>query len=164
MARAACRELGITLLETNVDSTSGVLDAVNSLAARGVQALWVGGDNVMMSATDTALLATSRARIPAFTITPGRPDRGTTLDVGLDFLEVGRLAGALAADVLRGANPATIPIRNVVEIVPRRLIVNTWRCEACEIPGAPGRRAEEGDHHRRRRGIHTRGESSSAKD
>ena len=105
MARAACRELGITLLETNVDSTSGVLDAVNSLAARGVQALWIGGDNVMMSATETALLAARRARIPAFTITPGRPDRGTALDVGLDFVEVGRLAGALAADALKGPTP-----------------------------------------------------------
>jgi putative ABC transport system substrate-binding protein len=125
MARAACRELGITLLETNVESTSGVLDAVNSLAARGAQALWIGGDNTMMAATDTALIATRRARIPAFTITPGRPDRGTALDVGLDFVEVGRLAGSLAADVLKGTNPALIPIRNVVDIVPRRVIVNT---------------------------------------
>ena len=134
MARTACRELGITLLETNVDSTSGVLDAVNSLAARGAQALWIGGDNTMMAATDTALIATRRARIPAFTITPGRPDRGTALDVGLDFVEVGRLAGALAADVLKGTNPATIPIRNVVDIVPRRVIVNTLALQDLRDP------------------------------
>ena len=165
MARAACRELGITLLETNVDSTSGVLDAVNSLAARGVQALWIGGDNVMMSATDTALLATRRARIPAFTITPGRPDRGTALDVGLDFVEVGRLAGALAADVLKGADPATIPIRNVVDIVPRRVIVNTMALRGLRdpwrVPDDVLRTAtivvDDG-------GVHTRGGSSSAKD
>jgi len=125
MARAASRELGITLLEANVDTTSGVLDAVNSLAARGAQALWVGGDNVMMAAMGTALTATRRARIPAFSITPGRPDRGTALDVGLDFRQVGRLAGALAAEILKGTDPATIPIRNVVDIVPRRVIVNT---------------------------------------
>ena len=125
MARAACRQLGISLLETNVDSTSGVLDAVNSLAARGVQALWIGGDNTMMAATDTALIATRRARIPAFTITPGRPERGTALDVGLDFVEVGRLAGTLAADILKGTDPATIPVRNVVDLVPRRVILNT---------------------------------------
>jgi putative ABC transport system substrate-binding protein len=125
MARAASRELGITLLEANVDTTSGVLDAVNSLVARGAQALWVGGDNVMMSAMETALMATRRARIPAFSITPARPDRGTALDVGLDFHEVGRLAGVLAAEILKGKDPATIPIRDVVDLVPRRIIVNT---------------------------------------
>jgi putative ABC transport system substrate-binding protein len=125
MARAASRELGITLLEANVDTTSGVLDAVNSLVARGAQALWVGGDNVMMAAMDTALLAARRARIPAFSITPGKPDRGTALDVGLNFHEVGRLCGALAAEILNGTDPATIPIRDVVDLVPRRVIVNT---------------------------------------
>jgi putative ABC transport system substrate-binding protein len=125
MAREASRELGITLLEANVDTTSGVLDAVNSLVARGAQALWVGGDNVMMSAMDTALIATRRARIPAISITPGRPDRGTVLDVGLDFHAVGRLAGALAAEILNGQDPATIPIRDVIDLVPRRVIVNT---------------------------------------
>ena len=134
MARAASRELGITLLEANVDSTSGVLDAVNSLAARGAQALWVGGDNVMMAAMDTALLAARRARIPAFSITPGKPDRGTALDVGLNFYEVGRLCGALAAEILHGKDPATIPVRDVVDIVPRRVIVNTAALQGLRDP------------------------------
>ena len=60
-----------------------------------------------------------------FSIAPGKPDRGTFLDVGIDFVEVGRLAGALAANVLRGTDPATIPIRDVLDEVPRRIIINT---------------------------------------
>jgi putative ABC transport system substrate-binding protein len=166
MAREVSHQLGLTLLEANVDSTSGVLDAVNSLVARDAQALWVGGDNLMMSAMDTALIATRRGRIPAFSITPGRPDRGTILDVGLDFREVGRLVGALAGEILNGADPATIPIRNVVDLVPRRVIVNTaalkdlrddWRAPADVLKMATIIVDE--------RGVHTRdGSAAPGKD
>ncbi len=52
-AREAASRLGLTLLEANVDNTSAVSDAVNSLIARGAQALWVGGDNTMIAAMDS---------------------------------------------------------------------------------------------------------------
>jgi ABC-type uncharacterized transport system substrate-binding protein len=124
-ARETCRTLGLTLLEANVDSTSGVAEAVGSLASRGAQALFIGGDNTMMSAVAAAIAAARTARIPVFTIMPGAADRGTLFDVGLDFQELGRLTGVLAARVLGGADPATIPIRDVQDEVPRRLVVNT---------------------------------------
>ena len=124
-AREVCRKLGITLLEANVESTSGVVEAVNSVIARGAQAFWVPGDNVMMSTVPTIVDTARRAGIPVFSIAPGKPDRGTFIDMGLDFVEVGRLAGALAAKVLSGTDPATIPIRDVIEEVPRRIIINT---------------------------------------
>ena len=124
-AREACSKLGITLLEANADSPSAVVEAVNSVIARGAQAFWVPGDNVMMSTIPTIVETARHASIPVFSISPGKPDRGTFLDVGLDFVEVGRLAGALAADVLRGTDPATIPIRDVLDQVPRKVVVNT---------------------------------------
>ena len=124
-AREVCRKLGITLLEANVESTSGVVEAVNSVIARGAQVFWVPGDNVMMSTVPTIVDTARRAGIPVFSISPGKPDRGTFIDMGLDFVEVGRLAGALAANVLRGTDPATIPIRDVLDEVPRRIIINT---------------------------------------
>jgi ABC-type uncharacterized transport system substrate-binding protein len=124
-AREACARLGLTLLEANVDNSSAVVEAIHSLAARGAQAIWVGGDNTMMSALGTVIAAARAERIPAFTITPGVPDRGTIFDVGLDFHALGLIHGRLAADVLSGTDPATIPIRDVQDEVPRRLVVNT---------------------------------------
>jgi ABC-type uncharacterized transport system substrate-binding protein len=123
-AREACQQMGLTLLEANVENTSAVMEAVQSLASRGAQALFVGGDNTMMSAMGSAIDAARKARIGVFTIAPGAADRGTLIDVGLDFRELGRLTGYLAADVLAGANLATIPVRDVLDQVPRRLIVN----------------------------------------
>jgi putative ABC transport system substrate-binding protein len=124
-AREACRQLGITLLEANVDGTAAVVEAVQSLTSRGVQALFIGGDNTMMSTVGSAVATARAAGIPVFTIMPGVPDRGTLLDVGLDFHELGRMAGHLAGEVLAGADPAAIPVRDVLDQVPRRVIVNT---------------------------------------
>jgi ABC-type uncharacterized transport system substrate-binding protein len=133
-ARDVCRTLGITLLEANVDNTSSVVEAVLSVIARGAQAFWIPGDNVMMATIPTTLETTRRAGIPVFSITPGKPDRGTFLDVGLDFVEVGRMAWELAARVLRGTDPATIPIRDVLDQAPRRVVVNTLVLKDLKAP------------------------------
>jgi ABC-type uncharacterized transport system substrate-binding protein len=124
-AREVAKKMDLELIEANVDNTSGVAEAVQSVIARGAQALWIPGDNVMMAAHMTAIEVARRGRIPTFTLFPGKPDRGSIFDIGLDFHEVGRLAGALAARVLRGADMTTIPIRDVMDEVPRRVVINT---------------------------------------
>jgi ABC-type uncharacterized transport system substrate-binding protein len=123
--REAAARLGITLLEANADSTSAVSDAVNSLIARNAQAIWVGGDNTVAAAIDSVIAIGGRTRVPVFSVLPGKPDRGTLFDAGFDFHEVGRQAGLLAADVLEGADLSKIPIRDVLEIVPPFLSINT---------------------------------------
>jgi ABC-type uncharacterized transport system substrate-binding protein len=123
-AREACGRLGLTLVEATVDNSSAVVEAVRALTSRGAQALFVGGDNTMMSAIGSVIATARAARIPVFTIMPGAADRGTLLDVGLDFHELGRITGVLAARVLGGTDPGTLPIRDVMEEVPRRLVVN----------------------------------------
>jgi ABC-type uncharacterized transport system substrate-binding protein len=133
-AREACAKMGLRLIEANVDSTAGVIEGVHSLVARGAQAIWVGGDNTMMSTMPSVIATARTARIPVFTITPGAPDRGTLFDVGLDFHELGRLSGTLAARVLQGTDPATIPIRDVLDEVPRRVIVNHLAIEGLREP------------------------------
>jgi ABC-type uncharacterized transport system substrate-binding protein len=124
MGREVCRELGIELLEANVDSSAAVLDAVQSLTARGAEAIWASGDVMISSALGTVVGAARRSGIPVFTITPGDPERGTLFDLGIDFYEAGRLEGELAARVLRGEDPAALPVEDVVARVPRRLVIN----------------------------------------
>ena len=123
-ARVAAKALNLNLLEATVDSSAGVQEATQSLIGRGVQTIWVGGDTSVTSAIDSVIAAARKAGIPVFSINPGKPDRGTLFDAGANFYDTGKLAGALAADVLKGADPASIPIRDVFEVVGRRLIVN----------------------------------------
>jgi ABC-type uncharacterized transport system substrate-binding protein len=123
-AREATARMGIELLEAQVENSAGVLEAVRSLLGRGAQALWVGGDNTVSSAVDSVLATARQARTPVFSILPGDPGRGTLFDLGLDMYEAGRLAGFLAAQMLEGVDPMTIPIRDIHEVVPCRLVIN----------------------------------------
>jgi putative tryptophan/tyrosine transport system substrate-binding protein len=120
-AREACRAMGIELLEANVENSNGVAEAEDSLVARGAQALWIGGDVTLNVAVDSVISIGQKAHIPVFTITPGRPDRGTLFDYGADFYQIGKQTGQLAVRILRGADPRQIPLANVV---PTRLVVN----------------------------------------
>jgi putative ABC transport system substrate-binding protein len=121
-AREACQKLGIELLEANVENSNSVLEAEESLVARDAEALWIGGDVTVSVAADAVVAVGRKARIPVFTITPGKPDRGTLFDYGADFYQIGRQTGGLAAEILRGADPTKIPIRNEV---PTSFVVNT---------------------------------------
>jgi len=121
-ARETCQELGIQLLEANVENSSSVQEAEDSLVVRGAEALWIGGDVTVSVAADSVILVGRRARIPVFSITPGKPDRGTLFDYGTDFYQIGRKTGELASRILRGADPTQIPITNMI---PIWFVVNT---------------------------------------
>jgi putative tryptophan/tyrosine transport system substrate-binding protein len=125
-AREICLGMGIELLEANVENSNSVLEAEDSLVARGAEALWIGGDVTVSVAADSVVSVGRRARIPVFSITPGKPDRGTLFDYGADFYEIGKGTGELASRILRGADPAQIPITNVI---PIRFVVNTTAVE-----------------------------------
>jgi ABC-type uncharacterized transport system substrate-binding protein len=123
-ARAVCRDMKINLLEAATENSAGVLEATRAVIGRGAQAIWVGGDVSVSVAIDALINAARKAGIPVFSIQPDRPDRGSLLDVGVSFYECGKLAGDLAADVLEGKDPTAVPIRDIMDLVPHRLIVN----------------------------------------
>jgi ABC-type uncharacterized transport system substrate-binding protein len=120
-AREICKELGINLREVNVDSAVAVAEAAAALTVQGVQALWVGGDNTVLLALDSVVSAARKARIPVFSAVPIEPNRGTLLDIGTNFYDAGRMTGKLAAEILGGVDPATIPIPDEI---PQKLVVN----------------------------------------
>ncbi len=121
LAREVCREMGIELLEVTVDNSVDVLEAARSLVSRGAQALWVGGDNVVELALSSVIKAAREAKIPVFTNAPGTVAMGVLFGLGADYYEVGKAQGFLAADVLDGRDPASIPINNVI---PKKLTIN----------------------------------------
>jgi ABC-type uncharacterized transport system substrate-binding protein len=121
-AREACQQMGIELLEANVENSNSVLEAEESLVARDAEALWISGDVTVSVAADSVVAVGRNAHIPVFSITPGKPDRGTLFDYGADFYQIGRQTGGLAAEILRGVDPKKIPIRNEV---PTYFVVNT---------------------------------------
>ena len=121
LGRTVGRELGIDLVEANVDNTSGVVEAASAVIARGVQALWIGGDVTVLTALDSVVATARKAGIPVFTSIPGSAERGALFDIGANYHEVGRLAGDLAGRIMNGTDPMSIAVENVM---PERLLVN----------------------------------------
>lgn len=124
LARASCKALGIELLEAPVENSSGVIEAVQSTIGRGAEAIFVPGDTTVISAVESVIATAAKSGIPVFTVNPGKPDRGTLFDVGFNFREVGLVAGRLAADLLTGTDPKTVPIRETAHEIPPYLVLN----------------------------------------
>lgn len=124
LTRAVCRARGIELLEAPVENSSGVVEAIQSTIARGAEAIFIPGDTTIGSVADSVVATAARGGVPVFSVTPGRPDRGTLFDVGFDFHEVGLLAGRVAGDLLAGTDPATVPIGETSAMIPPRLTVD----------------------------------------
>jgi len=141
-AREVCQGWGIQLLEANVENSNSVLEAEDSLVARGAEALWIGGDVTVSVAADSVVLVGRRAHIPVFSITPGKPDRGTLFDYGADFYQIGKQTGELASRILRGADPTQIPVTNEIPIhfVVNRTVLKDLR-QQWRIPDDIARRA-----------------------
>jgi ABC-type uncharacterized transport system substrate-binding protein len=130
-AREICHELRINLREIHVDSSVAVAEAAAALTAQGIQALWVGGDNTVTLALDAVVSVARKARIPVFSALPVEPNRGTLLDIGANFHDAGRMTGELAAKILGGVDPATIPIP---EEIPQKLVLNKQALKGLRDP------------------------------
>ncbi|MFZ9855512.1 MAG: ABC transporter substrate-binding protein [Limisphaerales bacterium] len=121
IGRRVCKDLGIELIEANADSSTAAVEAAASLLARGIEALWLSGDITVSTASEALVMTARRAGIPAFTCLPPNVQLGAIFDLGANYREVGRSVGQLAADVLDGRSPATIPVEN---FVPETFLVN----------------------------------------
>ena len=120
-ARPTCRELGIELIEAAVGNTSEVSEAARSLIAKGVEALWIGGDTIATAASGLLISLAKQAGIPVFTNDPADADAGALFGLGADYFTVGQYTADVAVAILRGKNPADFSIENVI---PEQLKLN----------------------------------------
>ena len=120
-ARNAVKKYKFDLQETNVNSTSEVLDALRSLLNRNIDLFLTSGDNTVIMALESVAEILKEHRIPYFTNTPSDVDRGAFVSIGADYNEVGRETARMAERVINGENPRSIPINNYV---PEKMAIN----------------------------------------
>jgi putative ABC transport system substrate-binding protein len=121
VAREAFKQRGIKLEEVTAISTSEVFQAAQVLSYRGVQALWVTGDNTALQAFDGIVKASRDAKLPLIINDPEFTSRGAVASVGLGWYEAGKAGGVLAARVLRGESPQNIPFE---EVAIKKIVLN----------------------------------------
>lgn len=113
IAREVYRARGIALEEVPITASSEVLQAVQILAGRSIQAIWVPGDNTAIAGYEGAVKGAKDAHLPLITDECSALPRGGTACMGVGILPAGISAGKLAARVLLGANPKDLPLEEV---------------------------------------------------
>ena len=121
LAREVCEILGIELVEAIATNTSEVAEATKSLLAKGVEAIWIGGDTVANASTSLIVMEARQFGIPVFTNDPGDTGRGALFGIGADYHTVGVYTANLAYEVIRGKKPSEMKIENVI---PEVLTIN----------------------------------------
>ena len=121
LAEKVCGEMGIRLKAVTVDNSSGVYEAACALAAQGVEAFVIGGDNTVESAFASVVKAAKAARIPVLGYAAMYGAQGALAGLGANYVDVGRIQAHLAADILQGKSPARIPVENAM---PLKLSLN----------------------------------------
>ena len=121
LGRNRAAELGIELLEANVNTSADVKQAAQSVVARGADVIVDGGDNITSSAIDAVIGVAESSGLPFITVYPNLADRGAVIAQGWNYVENGRKTAAVAVRVLGGEDPAAIPFQT---LDARKLIVN----------------------------------------
>jgi putative ABC transport system substrate-binding protein len=111
--KSAAPNLGITsVVEATAPTTADVLTAAQSLVGR-VDAIWVPTDNTVVAAFEAVVKTCEDNEIPLFAADTATVVRGAIGTPGIDYYELGKECGQVAARILRGANPADIPVVKV---------------------------------------------------
>jgi len=113
VAREVFRNRGVRLEEVAIAGSNEVLQAVQILAGRDIQAVWVPGDNTAMEGYEGAVKGARDAGLPLISEDCDSLFRGGLACFGLGAHPAGLAAGKLAGRVLLGASPQDLPLAEV---------------------------------------------------
>ena len=103
--KAAAPEYGFEIVESGVSTTSDVPLAADQLAGK-VDCINNLTDNTVVSALQVVLDAANKAGIPVFGSEIEQVKAGCLASVGLDYIELGKQTGRMAAAILKGEEKA----------------------------------------------------------
>ncbi|MGI6007660.1 MAG: ABC transporter substrate-binding protein [Ruminococcus sp.] len=132
MAREACEKLGMETEDYTVSSSNEIQTVVESAIGK-VDALYAPTDNVIAVGMATVGMVANENGIPVICGESGMVDEGGLATYGIDYYELGYMAGQMAAEILvDGKNPADMPIE-YLDADKCELAVNEETAEALQI-------------------------------
>jgi len=109
LAKDACADLGLKLIEATVSSTADVLLAARSLVGK-VDAIYVSTDNATVTALDAVVQVTNENKIPLVLADPTTLDKGALVAIGFNYYQHGQQTAPIVIKILEGAEPTDIPV------------------------------------------------------
>lgn len=117
MAEEALNELGLEYVELTVSKTDEIT-AVTQSAMGKVDVLYTPTDNLVSANMTAVTNVTTPAGVPVVCGEVAMLEGGGLLTLGLDYYELGKQAGFMAADILEGKSlPADMPIQTQENLV-----------------------------------------------
>lgn len=98
--------------EASVASSADIMTSAQSLMGR-VDAVWVPTDNTVVSGFEALVKVCEDNQVPLFAADTATVKRGAIGTPGIDYYELGREDGKLAARILRGEEPGEIPVQRM---------------------------------------------------
>ena len=107
--KEAAKKFGVELIEATISTSAETMQAAQSLAGKGVQAITITSDNTAVSSFEAIVKVCNEKKIPLFAGDIGSVPRGAIAAYGLDYFLIGESAGKKAAQILKGKKPGEIP-------------------------------------------------------
>lgn len=98
---------GIAVVESPAPTTNEVVIATKKLIGQ-VEAIYVPNDTTVVAALEAIIKVGDDVDLPVFAGETGAVARGAVASIGLDYVELGRITGKMAARVLKGEKPGDI--------------------------------------------------------
>ncbi|MBV9538344.1 MAG: acyclic terpene utilization AtuA family protein, partial [Acidisphaera sp.] len=118
--RKAAEAKGLTLVDATALAGPDVLTSARNLVGRA-DAVLLTQDILATSNLASVLKVGQDAGLPVFTSDVTTVPLGVVASTGVDLYKLGRVAGGMAAQVLAGANPATMPVQ---QLKATQIVVN----------------------------------------
>jgi putative ABC transport system substrate-binding protein len=101
------KPLGIEVVESPAPTANEVIPAARKLVGK-VDAIFIPNDTTVVASIEAIVKIGEETKTPIFTGETRGVERGGIASVGLNYTEVGRLAGHMVAEVLSGKKPGDI--------------------------------------------------------
>lgn len=124
LAETAAKELGMEFVAAAVSNSSEVIQATLSIANK-VDVIYISTDNTVVSALGSVVETAGKSGVPVYSADPtSAVDAGILAAYGFDYYKLGRATGRLAARVLEGEDPSSIPTQFMTEASDLSLVLN----------------------------------------
>lgn len=132
MAKEACDAAGLSYDEFTVSSTNEIQTVVESMVGK-VDVIYAPTDNVIANGMTTVAMVATENKLPVICGEAGMVNNGGLATYGIDYYQLGRMAGEMAISILKGeSTPAEMPIQ-YLDAAKCELTVNEETAAALNI-------------------------------
>lgn len=130
----AAKASGIRLVTLPVNTSADVPDAAMALCSQDIDAICQIPGNMLAASFPSVASAANRAMLPIFAFQTAQVEGGAVLALARDYFDAGKESGLMAARVIRGENPGSIPF---VGFAKSQLIVNLKAAHTLQLTLPP---------------------------